>query len=155
FSRGDLPRYRASVLARGRQPRGARAPAEADRGQGGGRPPPHAGRLPEGAHPERRERRSGARAAPPLRRELIFGLAAALVVAGAAAASAACDQGKQHDQPKTGSAFVQFLGSPPAIRPDGKFELAFDRLLLPSTAIRQSFQLRDGSGSLLSPNVEY
>src|SRR5262249_41955940 len=91
FSGGDLTRHRAAVLARGREPRGEGAARQADRGQGGGRPPPHLSRLSQGAHPDRRERAGRARATVSLLGKLI----ALLCLFG-------CDQGTQHDQETVG-----------------------------------------------------
>src|SRR5580693_9430390 len=71
FPGRDLPRHRPSVSAHGRQPRGATAPPEADRGQGRRRAPFDAGRLSEGPPALRGQRRGGSRAARSLFGELI------------------------------------------------------------------------------------
>jgi hypothetical protein len=107
--------------------------------------------LPEGSPAHRRERRSGARAAPALLGKL-RPLAAALAVAGLLG----CDQGHQDDQATAGPHFeVAGTNTGAGIPTDGVIEIAFDRLLLPSTITRQTFQLSDKRGNFVSPSVVY
>lgn len=49
----------------------------------------------------------------------------------------------------------QNVGQGQLLPPDGRIELAFDRLLLPASATRQSFSLRDLNGNFLTPHVAY
>ncbi|WP_394826561.1 hypothetical protein [Pendulispora albinea] len=78
-------------------------------------------------------------------------------------AAAACDQGHQSDQPTAGpyvhlvaTNVGSFNGSPEKkLPPDGAVLLSFDRLLLPSTVIRQSIFIIDAFGDALSPTVQY
>lgn len=76
----------------------------------------------------------------------------------AGGAIAACDQGKQHDQQTVGPP-VHIVGAnvgpQRALPADGKIQIAFDRLLLPSTVIRQSFILADANNNALEPIVTY
>jgi hypothetical protein len=44
------------------------------------------------------------------------------------------------------------VGKPPA---DGPIQIAFDRLLNPATVTRQTVVLKDGSGNVLTPVIEY
>src|SRR4051812_36673661 len=56
LSRGHLCRQGAGVPPRRRQSRSATAALQNHRGEGGRRPPDHAGRHPEGSHPDGRQR---------------------------------------------------------------------------------------------------
>src|SRR5258708_2137301 len=139
----------SSVSAHRRQPRGPTAAPEAHRGQGGGRALAHLGRLLEGPPALRRQRGRGARAVAALLGELIAVVALAT----------ACDQGHQADQARTSGAGVRLIAqnvsTTQPLPPDGHIELAFDRLLMPSITIRQTFILADVRGNLLTPGVVY
>jgi hypothetical protein len=71
---------------------------------------------------------------------------------------AACDQGHQDDQAVAGAPIhitdANILGGK-TIPPDGRIEIAFDRLLMPSSVTRQTFILSDKRGSGFTPEVSY
>jgi hypothetical protein len=74
-------------------------------------------------------------------------------------ALAGCDQGSQHDQPVTGP-YVQILhanvDTNTLLAQNDSIQIAFDRLLLPATTVRQSFVLIDSFGNpVTSPLVTY
>jgi hypothetical protein len=50
---------------------------------------------------------------------------------------------------------AQNVSTTQPLAPDGHIELAFDRLLLPSSPLRQTFILADVRGNLLTPTVAY
>ncbi|MFO0677327.1 MAG: hypothetical protein U0169_12400 [Polyangiaceae bacterium] len=81
---------------------------------------------------------------------LAFGLVASF--------ASGCDAGRKDDQVTEGP-FVTVtganVGSDRPLPADGTIELAFDRLLLPSSVTRQSVQLRDSSGNPFNPVVSY
>jgi hypothetical protein len=71
---------------------------------------------------------------------------------------AACDQGEQHVQPTWGPTInlvAANVGPKQSLPADGTIQLAFDRLLLPATAVRQSFILVDADQNALEPLVTY
>lgn len=73
---------------------------------------------------------------------------------------AACDQGHQNDQPHDNGPAVHLVssnvgGSNAPLSTDGRIVLTFDRLLMPSSPLRQTFSLRDLSGNSLAPQVLY
>lgn len=72
---------------------------------------------------------------------------------------AGCDQGEQHDQsPVTSPLRVLGANAGPtrALPKNQRIEIAFDRLLLPSTVTRQAVALRETGGALpASPVVTY
>ena len=72
---------------------------------------------------------------------------------------AACDQGTAHDQPLGAGSSIQLVSanvsSAKGLSPNGRIELAFDRLLLPSTIVRQTFVLRELGGTPLTPTIAY
>jgi hypothetical protein len=73
-------------------------------------------------------------------------------------AFAACDQGSQHETILDIGPNLHLVSSPGPNTPvpaDGVIQLGFDRLLLPATAIRQSFVLRDPTGAVMNPVVTY
>jgi hypothetical protein len=111
--------------------------------------------LPEGSPAYRRERRGGARAAAALLGELKPVVAAAAIGLGLAGL-VGCDQGHPDDQATAGPP-VHVVGTNTAggIPTNGYIEIAFDRLLNPSTITRQTFQLSDKRGNFVSPNVTY
>lgn len=79
-------------------------------------------------------------------------------VLATAAFLAACDQGKQHDQKTLGPAVHVVdanVGPDKALPADGSIQIALDRLLLPVTAVRQSFILADANNNALQPLVTY
>src|SRR5215471_3928805 len=145
FPRGYLPGDSQGVPSRGRKPGSSPATLQDHRGEGDRRPAHHAGRLPEGAHPERREREHRPRAATDVRRELIL---SALVAC--AAAMAGCDEG---------TPTLSATGDGPAPRPvwmspardetgvglRQSIRIQFDRYLLPTSAVRQSICLQTAS----------
>ncbi len=72
---------------------------------------------------------------------------------------AGCDQGSQSDQPVAGP-FVQILkanvDANTLLAENDSIQIAFDRLLLPATIVRQSFVLVDSFGNpVTSPLVTY
>lgn len=80
----------------------------------------------------------------------------------AGAAVAACDAGKQHDQPTKGPLILirgLNVGAGRDMPEDGVVQIAVDRYLLPLYVTRQSVSIVDGSGrplpAELAPNVLY
>ncbi len=72
--------------------------------------------------------------------------------------TAACDQGPAHVQQTWGppvSLVAANVGPKQSLPADGTIQLAFDRLLLPTTAVRQSFILLDANQNALEPIVTY
>jgi hypothetical protein len=77
----------------------------------------------------------------------------------AAGASTGCDQGSQSDQPFAGP-YVQVLaanvGTDKQLAQNDSIQIAFDRMLLPATIVRQSFVLVDSFGNpVTAPLVTY
>lgn len=73
-------------------------------------------------------------------------------------AAAACDQGEQDDDPREGPPIALVaanVGPDQPLPANGTPTLTFDRFLLPATAIRQSFLVRDPSGNALLPVIQY
>jgi hypothetical protein len=94
--------------------------------------------LPEGSHPDGRERASRPRAALSLRRELILP-----ALAGLASLACACDAGPYHDQTSVGPA-IQLVSSNiqgSGYTLDQPITLTFSRFLDPNTVTRQSIYL--------------
>jgi hypothetical protein len=116
--------------------------------------------LLEGAHSQRHQRADRPRAALSLLRELkaaavAFGSIAVIATIGLAG----CDQGSQNDQPVAGP-YVQILkanvDTNTLLAQNDSIQIAFDRLLLPATIVRQSFVLVDSFGNpVTSPLVTY
>jgi len=70
----------------------------------------------------------------------------------------ACDQGTQHDQTVGGEAPIHVVATNFAaqpLAPGASIELAFDRLLMPASILRQSFVLQDLRDRFLEPAVAY
>ena len=86
-------------------------------------------------------------------------LAVGRLLAGTALASnSGCDQGVQHDASSPAPylhVVASNVGPGKTLPPDGAVLLSFDRLLLPSTVIRQSVYLFDAFNVALSPTVIY
>src|SRR6185295_6660899 len=99
------------------------------------RPPDHAGRRAQGAHPHGRERSGHERAARHVRGKLII---ASAVLALAAALASACDiNDTQHYQNTIGPT-IRVIGTnidpvTAEIPSDDVIQISFDRYLLPST----------------------
>ena len=145
---GEILGHRAAVAAHGRQPRRRGSYSEAHRGQGCRRALADLRRRTQGPSADWSERRGRSRAAAALFGELI----------AITAALSACDQGKQDDeQPAVGPPVHVIAtniggGTLPA---NGRIELAFDRLLLPLSILRQTFILQDTHGGSLAPSIAY
>ncbi|MGH7270637.1 MAG: hypothetical protein ACREJ3_09420, partial [Polyangiaceae bacterium] len=97
------------------------------------------------------------RTARPLRGELIAALA--LGIAGACGVCVGgCDIGTQQDEPHGVGAPVHYtanVGPSEPLPANSGLELTFDRLLLPLSIVRQTFQLSSVNGQALTPTVTY
>jgi hypothetical protein len=86
-------------------------------------------------------------------------LKALLAGAAVGALAAGCDAGLQHDAPHDVGATIHIVGqnvsSTQSLVPNAPIEIAFDRLLDPSSITRQTFLLQDVGGQPLEPTPSY
>jgi hypothetical protein len=80
------------------------------------------------------------------------------------AAAAGCDQGPYQNaslgvgppvEVVAQPVLVTVPSTPTSSQPSTQIQIAFDRLLMPDTSIRQTFILQDGSGNSLNPAIAY
>ncbi len=118
----------------------------------------HAGRRVEGPLADGRQRRGRPGAASALLRELIVRRAVGAAAIAACLAAVGCDAGHQEDSsvPVAPIEILTTNASPSQALSVGEpIEIAFDRLLLPSSITRQTFVLQDLTGAFLTPQVAY
>jgi hypothetical protein len=78
------------------------------------------------------------------------------VLASLAAIAPGCDQGPFSNASNGEGPPIKVVDGPTLVNaPSTQIQIAFDRLLMPDSPIRQSFILTDGSGNAMNPSIAY